>query len=64
MVHHLRYDLVAVTCFDDPHGSLAWSESWYAGFSCEVLSDMRNFRIDDLLRNLDIEVLFALTDVD
>src|SRR5215510_10583636 len=63
MLHHFGNDLIAETRLHHTNWRFAGSETRYARAASKFLSDMRNFSINDILRNLNVEIFFALAKV-
>src|SRR5262249_56140373 len=63
MLHHFRNDLVAEPCLYHTNWSLAGSETGHACTTCKFLGDVRDFSINDIFWNLDLEVFLALAEV-
>src|SRR5262245_66504327 len=64
MLHHFRHDLVSITRLHHLNGGFAGPEARYPGASRKFLSDMKDFVVDNILGNFDVEILLGRADVD
>src|SRR5215510_218238 len=63
MLHHFGNDLIAKPCLHHTNGRLARSEAGHTRAPSKFLSDVRDFSINDILRDLNVEIFFALAEV-
>src|SRR5262245_23299420 len=63
MLHHFGNDLIAKPCRHHTNRRLARSKPGQTRAPSKFLSDLRDFSINDILRDLNVEIFFALAEV-